>query len=582
MDERQCVVQHVVCNVDEDHDMLTEEAHKLRTFLRQKIEMAQGQGGSTIFPNLHELHSKFLEDTSVFVAARKVEKDSIEFLFLDAQCMSKVVGVGLDQALVTVTNDNDVRVEALSESAWICSLASMFKEVQDLGAFELIGFRMRKMEEDNNKTMSLPSAEQVAKQFGVGLKDFQGDHIVTMNKEESNMFFPVILKVAEVYKALKVGDPHVTKRPSGVGSSTGAARASSSGSSQQGKEEGKSVRNWSRLKPSTWWKWGKGDEKDEEGKPPGGDPPPNSGPSGEPKMVPCTYTVKVYPEAGQSFRGGHEIPRQIRKASMNPKLMIVFFRDQTGAKFLDVTTQTQCNLGCDVDTDNFGWFQDDIRISFQGISEECKGTDLKEFFASAQKGEEGESTKEITTVTLGQVRSIANLESRGIVAQGTIAGFGMQLQGREDTTDSLGVNSSRADVEEIRGVKQIEGFNIHKRNFQEDLIYKFCIPTSIKTSKDPMRFLRYRDTFTPIIVGSWDVSKDNASEVAPYKFEVERYLFEIEQGEATFGRKFQQDYVLSMFINLAMTHLNRVRSDETIEIRQPHYDGPAIQVFPSC
>jgi len=170
MDERQCVVQHVVCNVDEDHDMLTEEAHKLRTFLRQKIEMAQGQGGSIIFPNLHELHSKFLEDISVFVAARKVEKNSIEFLFLDAQCMSKVVGVGLHQALVTVTNDNDVRVEALSESAWICSLASMFKEVQDLGAFELIGFRMRKMEEDNNKTMSLPSAEQVAKQFWSGFE----------------------------------------------------------------------------------------------------------------------------------------------------------------------------------------------------------------------------------------------------------------------------------------------------------------------------------------------------------------------------------------------------------------------------
>jgi hypothetical protein len=102
MDERQCVVQHVVGNVDQDHDMLTEEAQRLQTFLHQKIEMAQGQGGSTIFLNLHELHSKFLEDTSIFIGARKnVEKDSIEFLFFDAQCMSKVVGVGLHQALVT-------------------------------------------------------------------------------------------------------------------------------------------------------------------------------------------------------------------------------------------------------------------------------------------------------------------------------------------------------------------------------------------------------------------------------------------------------------------------------------------------
>jgi hypothetical protein len=581
MDVRQFVVLHVG-NVDQDHDMLVEEAHKLQAFLCQNNEMAQGHGGSIILPNLHELHSKFLEDTSVFAGARKnVEMDSIEFLFLDAQCMSKVVGVGLHQALVTVTSANDVKVEALSESAWKCSLASMFKEVQDLGAFELIGFKMPEMEVDNIQTMNL-AGEEVAKQFGVGLKDLQGDHIITMNKkEESNMLFPIIWKVAEVYKAFKEGDPHVTKRPTGVESSTGAAGASSSGSNQQGKEESKSVQSWSLLKPSTGREYGKGDEKDDEGKPPSGDPPPNSGPSGEPKMVPRTYTVKVYPEPGQSFHDS-EIPSQIRTASMNPKLMIVFFRDQTGAKFLDVTTQTQCNVGCDVDSEHyFGWFQDDINISFQGLSEECKEADLKSFFASAQKGEEGEFTREITTITLGQARSIANLESRRIVAQGMIAGSGMRVEGHEDTTDSLGENSSRADVEEIRGVKQIDGFNVHKRNFREDLIYKFCIPTSIKTSRDPMRFLRYHDTFTPIIVGSWDVSKDNPFESAPYQFKVKRYLFEIEQGEVTFGRRCQQDYMLSMFINLAMTHLNGLHSDETIEIRQRHFVGPGIHVFPS-
>ncbi|CAN5969002.1 unnamed protein product [Sphagnum jensenii] len=301
-------------------------------------------------------------------------------------------------------------------------------------------------------------------------------------KEESNMLFPIIWKVAEVYKAFKEGDPHVTKRPTGVESSTGAAGASSSGSNQQGKEESKSVQSWSLLKPSTGREYGKGDEEDDENKPHGGDPPPDSGPSSEPEMVPRTYTVKVYPEPGQSFH---------------------------------------------------------------------------------------------------DARSIANLESRRIVAQGMIAGSGMRLEGHEDTTDSLGENSSRADVEEIRGVKQIDGFNVHKRNFREDLIYKFCIPTSIKTSRDPMRFLRYHDTFTPIIVGSWDVSKDNLCELAPYKFEVNRYLFEIEQGEVTFGRRCQQDYILSMFINLAMTHLNGLHSDETIEIRQQRFVGPAIRVFPS-
>jgi hypothetical protein len=583
MDERQCVVQHVGCNVDQEHDMLTEEAHKLQTFLRQNIEMDQRCGSSTIFPNLHELHSKFLKDASIFVGVREnVEVDSIEFLFLDAQCMSKVVGVGLHQALVTVTNDNDVKVEALSESAWESLLVSMFMKVEDSGGFELIGFRMPKMEEDNIKSMSLPlPSKDVAKQFGVGLKDFHGNHFITMNMREENMFFPVIWEVTKEYKALKEGDPHVTKRPSGVGSSTGASGASSSGSSEQGKEEGKSVRSWSLQKSSNWWEYGKGDEKDDEGKPPGGDPPPNSGPSSEPEMVPRTYTVKVYPEAGRKFCDAREIPPEIKTASMKPKLTIVFFRDKTGDKFLNVTTQTQCNLGCDADTKHyFGWFQDDIKISFRGSSLECEGTELKDFSASVQGGEKGELTKETTNITLGGSTSVANLESRGMFGQGMIAGFGMQVQVREVTTNTFGQNSSRADTEEIVGVKQIEGFNVHNHNFEEDLIYKFCIPTRIRNSNDPMRFLRYKDTFTPIIVGKWDVSKENAFEAANYIFKVERHLVHIEQDAVTLGRGCPQDYVLEMFINLAMTHLDGLRSDKTIEIRERSFVGPAIQVFP--
>jgi hypothetical protein len=67
-------------------------------------------------------------------------------------------------------------------------------------------------------------------------------------------------------------------------------------------------------------------------------------------------------------------------------------------------------------------------------------------------------------------------------------------------------------------VKQIESFNVRNRNVEEDLIYKFCIPTGIKNGNNPMRFLRYSDTFTPIIVGNWEVSMENASEAANYTF----------------------------------------------------------------
>jgi hypothetical protein len=302
-------------------------------------------------------------------------------------------------------------------------------------------------------------------------------------------------------------------------------------------------------------------------------------------MVPRKYTVNIYPNAGGTFRVPREIPPQIKTVFMKPKLTIVFSRDKTGAKFLDVTTRTQCSLGRDADTEHcFGWFHDDIKISFQGSSQECKGTELKGFSVSVQGGEKGERTKETTNITLGGSTSVANLESRGMFGQGMVAGSGIQVQGREDTTNTFGQNSSRADTEEVLGVKQIEGFNVHNRNVEEDLIYKFCIPTGIKNGNNPMRFLRYSDTFTPIIVGNWEVSMENEFEAANYTFKVERRVFHIEQGAVTFGKGCPQEYVLEMFINLKMKHLDGLRSDKTIEIRQRKFGrsfgGPEVQLFP--
>jgi hypothetical protein len=107
----------------------------------------------------------------------------------------------------------------------------------------------------------------------------------------------------------------MTKRPSGVGSFTGVAGASSRGNIQQGKKEGESVQGWSIFKLATWWKWGKGDEKNDGDKPPGGDPPPDSAPSSEPERGPLPiFTVTVYLEAPQ-----------ISTTSIKPKMRIEFF-----------------------------------------------------------------------------------------------------------------------------------------------------------------------------------------------------------------------------------------------------------------
>ncbi len=107
----------------------------------------------------------------------------------------------------------------------------------------------------------------------------------------------------------------------------------------------------------------------------------------------------------------------------------------------------------------------------------------------------------------------------------------------ESSTKNVVRNFSKVDIEEIISVKQIEGFNVHDSNVEHNLIYQFCIPISIKNRTKSSRFSRYRDTFTPIIVGNWKVFKDNECMAAHYIFEVKRHLFHIKQNAITIGKK---------------------------------------------
>jgi hypothetical protein len=124
-------------------------------------------------------------------------------------------------------------------------------------------------------------------------------------------------------------------------------------------------------------------------------------------------------------------------------LTIAFSRNKEKEKFLDVTTQTQCNLGYDaLDPTYFGWFQDDIMISFQGISEECERTLLTQSTATNQKGEEGITTKVTTNITLGEDRGLAIQKSWCINFK---AMFGSEVG--ESSTKNVVSNFSTSDAQ---------------------------------------------------------------------------------------------------------------------------------------
>jgi hypothetical protein len=128
-------------------------------------------------------------------------------------------------------------------------------------------------------------------------------------------------------------------------------------------------------------------------------------------------------------------------------------------------------------------------------------------------------------------------------------------------------------------VKQIEGFNVHECHEEHNLIYVFRIPTSIKNSTTPSRFLRYHDTFTSKIVGKWKVLNDNKCQAAEYSFKVRRDLFHIQQNAITFWGRCLQNYKLGMFINLEMTHLIGLPLDKTIEIGQENLGEAPVSII---
>ncbi len=137
--------------------------------------------------------------------------------------------------------------------------------------------------------------------------------------------------------------------------------------------------------------------------------------------------MNVYLEVECRFCDATEIPPQIRTTSIKPRMRIQFFLDKTLSKFLRVTTQTQCNLGPFATQNDFGWFQDDIQISFKGTLPKCTGTKLECSIASDVNNNARETIKDTTNYTSEESTSFAHLESSGALGQVLVASFGAQF-----------------------------------------------------------------------------------------------------------------------------------------------------------
>ncbi len=147
--------------------------------------------GEVAVANLQQVHAECMGD-SIFVAIRE-DVEAVEFLFSDAQCMSGMVGVGLEKSKVLVRSGYEVEVMQLSENNWKRPWEKVFSQVKDSESFELVAIKMPKLQGDHVKSTSLP-AEDILRKFGVSLKDFPETHVITRNckEEQSGQFVPLV------------------------------------------------------------------------------------------------------------------------------------------------------------------------------------------------------------------------------------------------------------------------------------------------------------------------------------------------------------------------------------------------------
>jgi hypothetical protein len=271
------------------------------------------------------------------------------------------------------------------------------------------------------------------------------------------------------------------------------------------------------------------------------------------------HVVTIHPEYGYVHQG-FRVPQQynpINGACIAPTLCFEF-ELRGNHKRITTKLRTQCNLGEDGGLDattpsNLGYFQDSIKISL--TCEKAKAATL-----SSSKVENVKVVKK--TITNNNSTSLARKGS------GQVSVLGVQLGGScGGTTETGNSTAYEMEIECLGG-----GFCVHERELPESLAYNFSYPKEIKDiiadhrhGRAELLDLKIHDTVSPTIIGEWDVL--DMSRKCRYNFKTTQDITSIEvlrqpRGNGEEPQSIQQEYVVPLWVNHAMTHI--LRRDETI------------------
>jgi hypothetical protein len=457
--------------------------------------------------------------------------DAYEFFFQSAECMSKVVGVGLEWAKVVVYMEcGNVKVLSINETAWQDSWHLVEKDVVVL-SIDLTNIR-----KEGRNIYSL-TAEEASKKFGVGVHpeglDYNHGGVNAFFVEEKRKdvaFYPLIWELAH-YMAWNC------KQHAGSESKNSGAHF--------------------------WWGiWGpttSSQSKESLSNNQAGDDVVDN--SGAPANLCDVFSnVAIDPKKDKTLIVTVYLPREhifnrqnmaesqfddrIQNASIRAVLEFKFelLQGDTIRK-ITIETGTQCNLGDSApesrDRGYLGYYQDDITISLSCTGKRGDGSEAAELLRPVEVPNSKDKTRSECDTYI-KSESCAKQKSRQITGQVTVnpmhmVTFGGTIQGGRNQTNTLGDSTSHVSTSEVSIPNCVSGYVLNRMEQEASWKCNFLSEHNVSDyvkQGDDGAYKRLKssgifNTFWPSIVSLWG-NLDDENEACPYEFKTKRDIISIQ------------------------------------------------------
>ncbi|KAH8973328.1 hypothetical protein BDL97_01G040700 [Sphagnum fallax] len=548
-----------------------------------------------------------MENDSIFTMGRKGKfegANSVEFLFEQAEDMSKVVGVGLQWSKVVVTKQFGVVVQHIGEHLW----SDLWKETS------FSPMRIPILKPPTKLSMFNLTPETSSKRFGVGLvgSRFQSRCVyVEDNEKQTSEMFPFIFELAEKMGLSENAKESNFQHPSRISSEAVEGEKNDHGGPLlETMEGGETDQGDTSSEPMDPMDVGESSQGGNSGEPMEGLESGQGGPSSGPTEVGGqsdqqsspfqlrfqsfqakgpqdsnenkSLTVIVIPEVGGTFYEGLSNQQvqpdcRIKFAAIAPWLKFKF-EILGGERKITTMTKTACDLGggeLQLHEDwNLGYCHDNITISLTCADPQAVRISARSVVAT-------NDTKRIMTETITGSTSRANQVSgqANVQVQIPVVPIGVQAQGTLDVTDTI-VNS-RVLVIIIKSSKtQSAGFDVNEVGCASSLVFSFVYSEKIVDvmARGQRHFVDagISKTLCPPIIGKWiPLDREDA---CLYTFKTERNIYSIRSLRRSHAERkepisfMQQRYEVPFFINHAMSHIHCY--ENTL------LQGPGLQTLP--